>query len=81
MQQQFAAFASTCNTTYQPATPAPPPMQQYIIPNFGTFQPAGLESVDGEEDVEAASMLTRDTNGVHHLLISLGAVARVAYSP
>ena len=29
------------NTTYQPA-PAPPPMQQLNIPNFGTFQPAGL---------------------------------------
>ncbi len=30
------------NTTYQPATPAPPPIQQFTIPNFGTFQPAGL---------------------------------------
>ena len=42
MQQQCAAFASTRNTTYQPATPTPPPMQQFNIPNFGTFQPAGL---------------------------------------
>ena len=42
MQQQFAAFATTRNTTYQPATPTPPPMQQFNIPNFGTFQPAGL---------------------------------------
>ena len=42
MQQHFAAFASTHNTTYQPATPTPPPMQQLNIPNFGTFQPAGL---------------------------------------
>ena len=30
------------NTTYQTATPIPPPMQQFNIPNFGMFQPAGL---------------------------------------
>jgi hypothetical protein len=42
MQQQFAAFATTHNTTYQPATPTPPPTQQLKIPNFGMFQPAGL---------------------------------------
>ena len=42
MQQQFAAFTAMRNTTYQPAMPAPPPMQQLTIPNFGTFQPAGL---------------------------------------
>ena len=42
MQQQFATFASTRNTTYQFAMPAPPPVQQFTIPNFGTFQPAGL---------------------------------------
>jgi len=41
MQQQFAAFTATRNTTYQPAQ-APPPMQQLTIPSFGTFQPAGL---------------------------------------
>jgi hypothetical protein len=41
LQQQFAAFTATRNTTYQPA-PAPPPMQQLTIPSFGTFQPAGL---------------------------------------
>jgi hypothetical protein len=41
MQQQFAAFTATRNTTYQPA-PATPPMQQLTIPSFGTFQPAGL---------------------------------------
>ena len=42
MQQQFAAFTATCNTMYQPAILAPPPMQQLTIPSFGTFQPAGL---------------------------------------
>ena len=42
MQQQFATFASMHNTAYQPTTPAPPPMQQFTIPNFGTFWPAGL---------------------------------------
>ncbi len=42
MQQQFTAFATMRNTTYQPTTPSPPPMQQFNIPNFGTFQPAGL---------------------------------------
>jgi len=42
MQQQFAAFTATRNTTYQPAMSAPPPMQKLTIPNFGTFQPAGL---------------------------------------
>ena len=35
MQQHFAAFTATRNTTYQPA-PAPPPMQQLTIPGFGT---------------------------------------------
>ena len=49
MQKQFAAFASTRNTTYQPATPTPPPMQQLSIPNFGTFQPAGL-GVGGRQE-------------------------------
>ena len=39
---QFAAFATTRNTTYQPTTPTPPPMQQFNIPNFGTFQSTGL---------------------------------------
>jgi hypothetical protein len=42
MQKQFTPFASTRNTKYQPATPAPPPMQQFTIPNFGTSQPAGF---------------------------------------
>ncbi len=42
MQQQFAAFASMRNKTYQSAMPTPPPMQQFSIPNFGIFQPAGL---------------------------------------
>ena len=41
MQQQFATFASRRNTTYQPVTPTPPPMQKFNIPNCGTFQPAG----------------------------------------
>jgi hypothetical protein len=31
MQQQFASFASTCNTMYQPATPAPPPVRGHDI--------------------------------------------------
>ena len=42
MQQQFAAFSSTRNITYQPAMPAPAPIQQFAIPNFGTFQPDGI---------------------------------------
>jgi len=41
MQQEFAAFTSTCNTTYQHAPPAPAPIQQFTIPQFGTFQPPG----------------------------------------
>ena len=36
------------NTTYQLATPTPPPMQQFNILNFGTFQPAGL-GVNGKQ--------------------------------
>ena len=42
VQQQFVAYTAMRNTTYQPAMPAPPPMQQLTIPSFGTFQPAGL---------------------------------------
>ena len=49
MQQQFAAFASKRNTTYKPAMPAQPPMQQFTTPNFGTFQPAGL-GVGGRQE-------------------------------
>ena len=48
IQQQFAVFASMRNTLYQPATPTPPPMQQFNILNFGTFQPAGL-GVNGKQ--------------------------------
>ncbi len=35
MQQQFAAFTASRNTTYQPTLLAPPPMQQLTIPSFG----------------------------------------------
>jgi hypothetical protein len=42
MQQQFVAFASMCNTTYQPALPAPPPIPQFATPNFEPFQPVGI---------------------------------------
>jgi hypothetical protein len=41
MQQEFAAFTTTRNTTYQCAPPAPAPIQQFTIPQFGTFQPPG----------------------------------------
>jgi ABC-type transporter Mla subunit MlaD len=37
IQQQLASFAPMRNTTYQLATPTPPPMQQFNILNFGTF--------------------------------------------
>jgi hypothetical protein len=68
MQQQFVAFATTRNTTYQPATLTPPPMQQFNIPNFGTFQPAGL-GVGGRQGGQ----------GVHLLQTSWDAVAKVDY--
>ena len=42
MQQQFAAFTASRNTTYQPTLLAPPPMQQLTIPSFGTFQHTGM---------------------------------------
>ena len=42
MQQQFAAFTTQCNTTYQPASPAmQPPITQFSIPNLATFNTAG----------------------------------------
>ena len=82
MQQQFTAFASTRNTTYQPATPAPPPMQQFTIQNLACSSLKDLELVEGKEDVDVASMLPmQDAKAIHHLLISLGAVARVACPP
>jgi hypothetical protein len=40
-----------------------------------------LELVEGGEDVDAESVQTRGAKGVHHLQISLVAVARVAYPP
>jgi hypothetical protein len=36
MQQQFAAFTTQKNTTYQARTPAPP-INQFTIPNFEAF--------------------------------------------
>ena len=47
IQQQFAAFASTCNTMYQHMMSALPPVQQFTIPNFGMFQPAGVGGRQG----------------------------------
>jgi len=42
MQQQYAAFTTQCNTTYQPASPAmQPPITQFSIPNLTTFNTAG----------------------------------------
>ena len=42
MQQQFAAFTTQHNTTYQPAAPAKqPPFTQFSIPNLATFNTAG----------------------------------------
>jgi len=42
MQQQFAAFTTRRNTTYQPAFPAmQPPIMQFSIPNLATFNTAG----------------------------------------
>ncbi len=40
-----------------------------------------LELVEGKEAVDAASVQTRDTKGIHHLQISWDAVAKVAYPP
>jgi hypothetical protein len=37
MQQQFAAFTTQRNTTYQPAQAAQPPITQFSIPNFAMF--------------------------------------------
>ena len=40
-----------------------------------------LESVEGKEDMDKASVLTPDARGVHHLIILSDAVARGAYPP
>jgi len=41
MQQQFAAFTTQCNMTYQPAPAMQPPIMQFSIPNLATFNTAG----------------------------------------
>jgi len=41
MQQQFAAFTTQRNTTYQPAPAMQPPIMQFSIPNLATFNTAG----------------------------------------
>ena len=41
MQQQFAAFTTQRNTTYQPAPAVQPPITQFSIPNLATFTTAG----------------------------------------
>ena len=40
MQQQFAAFTTQRNTTYQPAPAMQPPITQFSIPNLATFNTA-----------------------------------------
>jgi hypothetical protein len=44
MQQQFAAFTTWCNTSYQPAPPSRPPITQFTIPNYLLLTPAGVGS-------------------------------------
>jgi hypothetical protein len=41
MQQQFAAFTTQRNTTYQPAPAMQPSIMQFSIPNLATFNTAG----------------------------------------
>jgi hypothetical protein len=41
MQQQFAAFTTQSNTTYQPGPAIQPLIAQFSIPNFVTFNTAG----------------------------------------
>ena len=41
MQQQFAAFTTQRNTTYQPAPTMQPPITQFSIPNIASFNTTG----------------------------------------
>jgi len=41
MWQQFAAFTTQRNTTYQPAPAMQPPITQFSIPNLAMFNTAG----------------------------------------
>ncbi len=41
MQQQFAAFTTQRNTTYQPQPAMQPPITQFSIPDLATFNTAG----------------------------------------
>jgi len=41
MQQQFAAFTTQRNTTYQPAPAMQPPIMQFSIPYLAMFNTAG----------------------------------------
>jgi hypothetical protein len=41
MQQQFAAFTTQRNTTYQPVPAMQPPITQFSIPSLATFNTAG----------------------------------------
>ena len=41
MQQQFAAFTTQRNTTYQPAPTMQPPITQFSIPNIVSFNATG----------------------------------------
>jgi hypothetical protein len=49
MQQQFAAFATQCNTTYQPAPAVQPLITQFSIPNLATSIQQKGEEVDVED--------------------------------
>ncbi len=55
MQQQFTAFTTQQNTTYQARTPTPP-ITQFTIPNLATFPFKGHGGVNVPEDMDVVDV-------------------------
>ena len=74
MQQQFTAFTTQQNTTYQTRTPAPP-ITQFTIPNLATSPFEEREAVNVPENVDVVDVQTlrpqEDAIHAHRLPTSL----------
>jgi hypothetical protein len=84
MQQQFAAFTTQRNTTYQPAQAAQPPITQFQTQILQCSLQKGMEAVNMEAaDVAVVQILgpRADATYTPHLPISLDAADKVACPP
>jgi hypothetical protein len=65
MQQQFAAFTTQRNTTYQWTQAVHPPITQFLIPNFASFPTEGCSGGRGGGSRCGGCANFVRTDGVH----------------